>query len=252
MGGTAKKIAGTGAGALGGGALLGVPGAVAGGYLGNRFVGDTSEDPAQPGVPQDTAEPPRDMLKEAIDRQAAQGQMSEGDIAARSMTGVGDSQAVPTAQGLMQQSAGLGGNQDAGMAAAIANRQGERFKSHVNDLSQVAGMKAKIQRADQQGAAMAAMAQGEDLKAQMYNTQLIKYQNDIAKKNAVLNTILGLGGTIGGGVAGAFAGSPVAGAQIGGGLASGGGKLFEKQGGNTEVQGVPEGGGGSSKYFRSG
>lgn len=169
---------------------------------------------------QDTEMGPVDVTKninkgvtDTVQNSVNQGNMSQEDIAARSMEGVDKSGQLPNDQSGQQQAQGLGGDVDQGMMAAINNRQGKNFESHLNELQQQAKFGAKGKQAQQQMNAQAAVAQQEDLKTQMVNTQLVKYQNDVAQRNSVLNAVLGLvGGAVGavvGGPAGAAAGSAI-------------------------------------------
>lgn len=187
------------------------------------------------------------QLQSAVQNQIAQGQMTAPQISARAMEGVDHPQNVPTEDSLRQQTQGLGGEQDPQMLAAISNRQNVGYKSHLNDLSQFAGMNSRVQQMNQQRESLSAMADVDDLKIQVINSQLVKYQNDVAKHNTVLNSVLGLGGTVVGAAAGTMLAGPgggaagaMAGAQLGQGLAVGTGKMVEDQGGNQELHGLKE------------
>lgn len=168
--------------------------------------------------------------------------MTPEQIAAQSMEGVDKSSQLPNEQNMAQRSAGLGGAVDAGMSQAIANRQAQIYGSSINNISQNAKMRAVGDSAARKSAALAGMASVEDLKTQAANTQLVKYQNDQAKRNSILNAILGLGGAIGGMVTGV-------GAAAGSAIAQGVGKLGQGGGGNTQVQALDSGGNNSASYF---
>lgn len=122
--------------------------------------------------------------------------MTADEIAAQSMEGVDKSSQLATPEILRQQTQGLGGDIDYGMQAAIANRQNKLYSSSLNELGQRAKMNAPLIQSERRRAALAGMNTVEELKNQAANTQLIKYQNDQAKRNALLNSILGLGGSI--------------------------------------------------------
>lgn len=159
----------------------------------------------------DTSQNINENLKSAVQNQANQGNVSEGDIANKSMEGTDQSGRLANPQSMMQASQGLGGNVDQGMQSAISNRQNKLFETKLNEMQNISGMEAKGKKADKMMAAQQALAQQEEMKTQAANTQMVKYQNDVAQRNSVLNSVLGLVGGAVGGIVGAATGLPVGG-----------------------------------------
>jgi hypothetical protein len=172
------------------------------------------------------------------------GQMTQDQIAARSMEGVDKSGNLGGAGALQQQTQALGGQSDPGMQSAIASRQQKLYETHLNELGNVAKFNAPGIQAKQAQAALQGMASYEDLKTQAANTQMVKRQNDQAQRNAILNSVLQLGGTAAGFAIGGPPGAALGGA-IGGGVAG----LAEGGTAGLKPQNLDSGGKNSANLF---
>ena len=197
----------------------------------------------------DVADNTNANLQNAVATQTATAGMTQDQIAARQMQGVqasGQGQINNLASTMAQQSAGLGGQHDAGMQAAIANRQAKRYSSDINQLSQQAKLNAAGTQMQQQTAGMGAEAALEQQKQQLINAQMVKYQNDQAKSNQILSSVLSIGGAVAGAAAGAVAG-PAGAALVGGATSAAKGMV-----GNTQQQQANTSGNGEQQDFAVG